>query len=218
IPSSRFYGELAPVLGGFEVFRGRVLHANIDSLRIVDSLLDDRDSFAQRLRNSGQVVATVIPAEPPAGIAPVLRVADTSQREIVLLAQHRLEFLFGVRTGAATLRLRPPLFGLPAAFAPRNAQEDQFAPDTVILTGRYQTRRVSLHANSASAQRHHEIPLLSSLGWTLILPAQWFIEGTLGERVLSWIWIALLVLPGGYWAAFAIRRSPAPHSARTTNP
>lgn len=215
IPSSRFYGEIAPVLGSFEVFRGRVLHANIDSLRIVDSLFSDGDSVAPRLRHAGHVVATVVPAEPPAGIAPILRVADTSQREIVLLAQDELEFLFGVRTGAATLRLRPPLFGLPGAFPPHDAREDQSGPDTVMLTGRYHSRKVSMHAGAGRVEHRREIPLITSLGWTLILPAQWFIEGTLGERVLSWIWIALLVLPGGYWAAFAIRRSPPRNSART---
>lgn len=213
IPRSRFYGEIAPVLGSFEVFRGRVVHANIDSLRIVDSLYRDRDSLAPRLRHAGHVVATVIPAEPPAGIAPILRVADTSQREIVLLAQDELEFLFGVRTGAAALRLRPPLFGLPRAFPVRSAREDLSTANTVMLTGRYQSWNVSLSAEAARVQRHREIALISSLGWTLILPAQWYIEGTRGEHVLSWVWIGFLVLPAGYFTPFAIRR-PTRTSAR----
>jgi hypothetical protein len=42
---------------------------------------------------------------------------------------------------------------------------------------------------------------VSSLGWTLVLPFQWWIEGTAIERVLSMMWVALFLLPVGYWGA-----------------
>jgi hypothetical protein len=207
IPTSRFYGEIAPKLGNFDVFRGRVLRATIDGVTIADTLLSDGDSLARRLRNAGQAVATVVPADTTFGIAPILRVADTSLREIVLLAQNEREFLFAVRTGAATLRLRGPLFGLPRAFPARGGRDAQQAADTVTLTGRYQARKLSLRAESSAGRGHSAIPIIASLGWTLLLPAQWFIQGTIGERILSWIWVAFLLLPLGYWTVYAARRS-----------
>jgi hypothetical protein len=207
IPTSRFYGEIAPKLGDFDVFRGRVLRANVDSIAIADTLLSERDRVAPRLRAGGQIVVAVIPDGTPSGIAPILRLADTSLREIVLVAQNEQEFLFAVRTGAATLRLRSPLFGLPSAFPSHRVRDRRPTTDTVILTGRYQSREVSLHAETAAGTRHSEIPAIASLGWTLVWPAQWFIEGTIGERVLSWIWVAFLLMPIGYWAAYAARPS-----------
>jgi hypothetical protein len=33
----------------------------------------------------------------------------------------------------------------------------------------------------------------------LLLPFQWFIEGTRPEILLGWIWFAVLMIPVGYW-------------------
>jgi len=203
IPDSTFYGEIARQLGNFDLFRGRVVAASIDSVAITDAPVSDEDDIARRLRGGAQVRATVVPLGPTRGIAPIVRVADADQRQIVLLAQKERVFLFGARTGAETLRLRAPLIGLEAVF-PATTQ----ASDTVTLTGRYLSRAVSVGAQSGSAKSGSDIPLFASLAWTLLLPSQWFIEGTAIERLLSLIWVAVLLVPVGYWAPYAARRLP----------
>jgi hypothetical protein len=57
-------------------------------------------------------------------------------------------------------------------------------------------------SESRSATYDRRIPLNASLGWTLLLPFQWFIEGTRTELVLSCLWLACLAIPLGYWAFF----------------
>jgi hypothetical protein len=154
----------------------------------------------QRLLLDGATVATtVVPAEPTRDIAPIVRVADAKKKEIVLLAQNGEHLIFGVHTGAAVLRLRTPLFALPDAF-PTGVSSLALAADTLRLSGRYVARGIRMNAQSRSVTHDRRIPLTASLGWTLWLPFQWFIEGTRSELVVSWIWFACLVIPLGYWS------------------
>lgn len=57
--------------------------------------------------------------------------------------------------------------------------------------------------------RHQTIAVSPALGWTLALPFQWYIENTRTEMVVSWIWMACLTAPIGFWGA---------HAARVTDP
>ena len=197
IPDSTDFGQIARELGDFDVFPGRVIRASIGDVAVLDAQLAAHDSIAHRLLGGATVSATVIPGGLTTGIAPIVRVADAGQREIVLLGQQESRLVFGVRTGAAILRLRPPLFALPGVFPTSTA-----APDTLVLSGRYLQREVTLGAQTGSEIRRTAIAPSAALGWTLVLPGQWLIEGTRAERTMSLAWLALLVLPLGYWAAW----------------
>ncbi|MFL5500084.1 MAG: VanZ family protein [Gemmatimonadaceae bacterium] len=202
-PGSIFYGELAPELGNFDLFRGRVMAATIGGVAIRDAHLSEADLAGHQFRGRDLVAVTVAPSYAPEGIAPILRLVDAEQREIVLLAQHGREMIFAFHTGAADLRLRPPIFGLRGAFPLAPTSGAQRRADSLMLAGRY-TREVILSAQTPTETSGSQIPVTISLGWTLVLPAQWFIEGTVNERILSWVWLAFLVLPIGYWAARAM--------------
>ena len=144
-------------------------------------------------------------------IAPIVRVADADQREIVLLAQYADNLIFGVRTGAAVLRLRPPLFELPDAFSSVLSGDSGLTTDTLILGARYSAREVWMHRQTRTSYGHR-IPLTASLGWTMLLPFQWLIEGTRTELVVSAIWVACVLLPIGYWGG-CVARFPRAHQA-----
>jgi len=45
----------------------------------------------------------------------------------------------------------------------------------------------------------------------MLMPFQWYIEGTSTELFLSLIWIACLLIPLGYWGAPMIRPSDGPN-------
>lgn len=128
-----------------------------------------------------------------------MRVADADQREIVLLAQNGADLLFAIHSGAAVLRLRPAIFALPRIFPTGVVNDRAKAGDSVGLSGRYLSREVRMNAQTSSATDGSQVPLTVSLGWTLVLPSQWFIEGTLAEGVISLMWIFVLMVPLGFW-------------------
>ena len=221
IPVSRYYGQIAPKLGDFALFPGRVLEARIDDVAITDTQLNEIDSVGPRLLGGATIAATVIPNGSTSDIAPIVRVAGDEQEEIVLLAQDEQSLLFGVRTRAAILRLRPPLFAMAGVFTDSVSKKDSSgvsernysATHPLSLTGTYDGRVARLTVRTDSASGERRVPVSSSLGWTLTLPFQWSLEDTRTEFVVSWIWMACLIAPIGYWGAHFARHSDLHASA-----
>jgi hypothetical protein len=87
------------------------------------------------------------------------------------------------------------------------------ATDTLVLRARYSAREVWLNARGSTVY-DRRIPIFASLGWTMMLPFQWFIDGTPIEFLVSAIWIACLLLPIGYWGIVVFRYLPAQDSTR----
>jgi hypothetical protein len=137
-----------------------------------------------------------------------VRIADTKKKEILLLAQDGEYLVFGVHTGAAVLRLRPPLFALRNAF-PTRVSNAQLPDDTARVSGRYVARDVTMTAQSGLIRLDRRVPLTASLGWTFWLPFQWFIEGTHTEFAVSCTWFACLMIPLGYWSLRINHLSPS---------
>jgi hypothetical protein len=215
IPVSRYYGQIAPKLGDFALFPGRVLAARIDDVAITDTQLNEIDSVGPRLLRGATISATVIPDGSTSDIAPIVRVEDNELEQIVLLAQDEQSLLFGVRTRAAILRLRPPLFAMAGVFrdsvSKKNfsgvAKRSYSATDPLRLTGSYDGREARLTVRTDSGSIERRVPVSSSLGWTLVLPFRWSLEDTRTEFVVSWIWMACLIAPTGYWGAHFARHS-----------
>jgi len=205
IPDSRYYGQIARALDDFAVFRGAVLRTSIDEVPLSDTLLVRSDAVRQNLLEGGTVHVLAVPAQPTAEVAPLLRIVDEQGREILLLAQDHQDLILGVRTGASILRLRPPLFDLPGAFADRAPIQHTGGADTIALTGRYDGREARLTARAGSANRELRMRMSGALGWTLLMPFQWALQHSPAEFFFSWLWMAGLTLPGGYWGAKLVR-------------
>jgi len=213
IPDAKYYGQLARDLGNRAVFRGRVLSAAADELVIPNTAFADSRPIQQSLRNGATIAANVLPAGPTPGVAAIVRVADSEQREIVLLGQDGTSLVFGIRTGASLLRLRPPFFAVPNAFPTGQMGGSALETATVRVTGRYTPRDVGMGAETGAAIHGRNFHPRASLGWTTILPFQWLIEGTAPEAVMSGFWIALLLVPLGYWGARSAQfPRPGPHA------
>ena len=199
LPDSQYYGQIGRALGNFATFPGLVLTAGVGDAQIPNTVLADSHRVRRLLLDGAMVTVTVVPAAPMSEVALIVRIADARQEEIVLLAQNGEALIFGVHTGAAVLGLRPPLFALRDAF-PGGVSNAPFAVDTLRLAGRYGARGVNMNAQSKSVSQGWHIPVMASLGWTLWLPFQWFIEGTRMELLIGWLWTACLVIPLGYWS------------------
>ena len=193
---TEYYGQIARQLGDFEQFQGRVLRARVGPSIIPDSDFEDDGEIRELLLRGAPVTATIIPAAPAAGLAPILRIADSSDREMVLLAQNGRDLVFGVRTGAAWFRLRPPVVALADIFPV--TQDRGATHDSIAISVSYSANEASLH-EQAMRNVDRRIRITASLGWTLLTPFQWFIEGTPEERLVSAVWMASLLLPLGYW-------------------
>jgi hypothetical protein len=198
LPSAQYYGQIVRTLGHFVVFSGVVLGAQIGDTPLVDAPLANSAQVRDELLHGAEVTTTVVAAATPDGIAPIVRVVDHRGGEVVLLAQQRRDLLFGVRTGAASLRLRPPYFALGRVF--QGSENDAVAMvDTLTISADYGSRVASLSAQREHAKYGRRIPVRSSLGWVMLLPFSWAIEGTPTEAAISMLWIAFLLLPTGYW-------------------
>ncbi|MEA2763277.1 MAG: hypothetical protein QOD47_2561 [Gemmatimonadaceae bacterium] len=207
IPDSKEYGQIARKFENLEAFPGQVLDARLGAIAITDTELRETDSVGHRVLGGGTLTVIVLSTKPTTGIAPIVRIADDQQREILLLAQDEQQLLFAVRTGAAILRLRPPLFAMPHVFAGSIAETGSSSSQPLRLTARYDGRESQLTARTPSMTRRRDIRVSAALGWTLVLPFQWYIEDTPMELAISLIWTACLTVPIGYLGVCIARRT-----------
>ncbi|HEY0529005.1 MAG TPA: hypothetical protein VGD02_09255, partial [Gemmatimonadaceae bacterium] len=124
------------------------------------------------------------------------RVADANQQEILLVAQRGEDLVFSVRTVATVMRLRPPFFLLPSAFPSLGGP--------TLVRARYHGGDAELASAVSEKATHAHVAVRPTLGWTLILPMQWWLSGSTIEALFSAIWAAILVLPAAYWSFFGI--------------
>ena len=196
LPATRYYGQIARSFAAMAAFPGAVLDARIGATPIPDVAIPDSAGVRALLLRNAPLSAVVVPGPATPRLAPIVRIADSRREEIVMLGQDGRAAIFGVRAGASELRLRPPLFRLPNAFpAASHAARDS---GTVRLFVRY-GRAVRLQAEREQASPARDIAVTVGLGWTLILPGQWYIEGTAGESILTGLWLLASVTPLGFW-------------------
>ena len=203
LPRSHYYGQLARRLGHFEQFHGKVLSATVGNVRVPDTRLEDSDRVRLLLEAGAPLAAVFTPAKVSSGIAPIVRIADNAQREIALLAQTPEGFVYGVRTGADVLALRRPFFVLIPGASNRADLSAATSPISVVSQYSPPASRITIRIGAATISR--DIDLSASLGWTMLLPFQWFVGGTAMEQLISAVWLASLLMPLGYWTSCASR-------------
>ena len=201
LPPTRYYGQIARIFGNMATFDGQVLSATIDSVDVPNFGYAKSAQFRELLGRGASVRATVIPAAPTSRIAPIVRVADEERQEIVLLGQDHSNLVFGLRTGAVTLRLRPPFFAVRQAFPSRSDGAGLHISDTLQLRARYAPSGVEMRVDSKGATRQRRMAVYPGLAWILVLPTRWYVEGTRNEIMFSLIWLFAWTFPLGYWLA-----------------
>jgi len=206
-PPTRYFGQIAPRLEDLEEFRGRVLRASIADVLVSDSEFKDSPRVRELLLGGATLTTTLLPSGATHDVAPIVRVADAREREIVLLAQSGEDLVFGVRTGAGVLRFRPLLFAVADVFQGASSADSGPGTDTVTVGARYSARELAVSKQTVGPTHERRIPITASLGWTMLMPFQWYIEGTNTELFLSAIWIACLLIPLGYWGVGITRVS-----------
>jgi hypothetical protein len=214
LPASQYYGQLSRPMGRFVAFRGTVLGASAADIPLPDALIPASENVRRVLLNGSALSAMVLPAGAPSGIAPIVRIADAGQHEIALLAQEDRSLVATIRSGATALRLRRPLYSLARAFPVTGHTASLRAADTLRVFARFRPGAVTVASVSRSYREQSRIQISAALGWTLLMPFDRTIEGTMAERVASMAWIALLLAPIGYWARRFAAQGRAPVLSR----
>jgi len=204
LPASQYYGNTAHERGPRAMFHGQVDSARIGTIPIPNGAFADSRSIRQLISNGAPIVAVVRLIEPTPNFASIIRVADDKERGIVSIAEQGDRLVFSIRTGASNLRLREPAFGVPGVFVGGRPSADS-APETLVITARFNDGTVQLAAQTPSAQRELHLTPRAALAWTVVRRHQWFLENGLIERVATFLWVSVLIIPLGYWAA-ALRR------------
>jgi len=201
-PDARYFGQIAPTLAGASTFHGHVSNPTVNDEAIADGELTEAQSAHLRVAlDTGALVrARVTATDSTPLIAPILRIADDQQRELMILAQQESSIVFGVHTGADVLKLRPVRLRLHDALAEARSPA---MTDSVRLEAEYSRSQVFLRARAGDATRELELLVHASDGWRLAAPAQLYLEDSRWNAVLSGVWMLLLALPLGYWGVVA---------------
>lgn len=206
IPVSLYYGQLARDFeDGAPVFGGKVVSATVATESIPDwEMANPARLRALLTRPGGALVqATLLPTGCPSGLAPIIRVAASGDREILNLSQRGSDLVFGIRTGAELLRLQRVRFQLRGAFA--SACAAPYAGERLMVMARYAPREISLRAATSSATTASSIRPRLSESWRLFLPVQTYLADNWLSIVVGASWMALLGLPFGYWSLSSVR-------------
>src|SRR6185369_10797760 len=109
---------------------------------------------------------------PTARMAGIIQIADAEQRQIVLLGQAGPDLVFGVRTRASALHLRPIYYALPGVFGDSQCRVQG---DSIHVEAVYSRTKIVFHASAT-----HRPSLATSVsatvtdGWRLFTPSQTF--------------------------------------------
>ena len=205
LPPGPYYGQIGrPSTASRLAFPGRVHSARAGDVSLTPGRLASPERLRDLLSRRGgtRVEVAVTPGPPAAGRAEVLVVSGPDLAGVMSVEQLGRALLFGVRTGAERMRLRPYEFLIHDVFP---ADPHDVVPDTLTLFVHYSTREVragALGGRTGQEWLLRFVPRLSA-GWILLAPAPTLIAGDGREALASAVYFAALLVPTGYWLVFA---------------
>ena len=198
---SQYYGQIAQP--GGRMFHGQVDSARIGTIPIPNGAFADSRAIRGLLLNGSPIVAVVRFTEPTPYFASIIRLADDRQRGIASIGEQGDQLVFSIRTGASNLRLREPAFGMPGVFA--GAPRTDSAAQTLVIGARFNDGTVQLVAETRSGHRELNLSPRAAQAWTVVLPFHGQLESGGTERLATFLWTSVLLIPLGYWSATLAR-------------
>jgi VanZ family protein len=191
-----YYGQLARQLGSNLPYPGEILRAAVGSVRIPDVRLQNSAALDTALQQGDAISLTVLPHGITSWQSPVMRVADESATEILAVSAQRDRALFGIRTGADELRLRPYVVSLPNAFG---------VGVPVSIEARWLQGIATVQAHRGSDVQRGTVRFGPQTGWRLFMP--WTVQSGshTWEMLADAVWMIMLGFPIGYWSRLASR-------------
>lgn len=197
LPTSIYYGQVAPDFARYAPFDGTVYRATFNDAPFLDGRLSPDSSATMRaaLLTSGTAIATWIRAGTwRYRLAPILSVADGHRREIFMLGRRFNDLTFRLRRRSDNLGFHPPSAVLANALA-----KNRVTGDTVGVTVVLQPGSIILQVEGQIARAQRQIGLGVWGAWRLFVPD----DGAFGKHDDLWTLVTMigLWLPLGYWTA-----------------
>ena len=191
LPASRWWGQWAPHLGQFELWRGTLLGAQVNDLPLPNG--ESRNSAALRRAlqaDEALVTARILTGPAPTEVAPIVSSFDDEEREIFVLGQRGADLVFRIRTGVFAAGLRGPLLRFPGALS--------LPPgEPVTVRGGIADRGWTLQVTTPAGTRSRHARWSAGLLWTGFLPFNYLMGGE--APIFNALWLGLLLLPAGLW-------------------
>jgi hypothetical protein len=199
LPAGAIRNDCTKSAGKPDVFTGTVQSVSLNGV----ALPCDADvPESQRLRielgqGEAELDVTTQSSNPQSGRI-LIHVVRVPRGFVLMLAQHRRGAAFSPPIASNHLGFYSPILRLASAFP-----AERGVP--VRVQAGMRDRRLWLSSEYGGQRQAVEVALSPSHGWTAIFP--WGIRVGPRFRVVTAVWIGLLLLPVGYWAGFA--RTPA---------
>lgn len=195
---STYYGQLMRALG-HPAYPGRVLSASVGGVRVPDwNLRDYRPVAAALSSDTGATLATRFESlDSTRAIsweAGVVQIMDARHRSIIMLAARDSSLIFGIRSGAQVLRVRPPLFRATHVFSRRDT-----VPTPVDVTARYALPHVRMDVRTPRAFGEFNWRVSAASAWRMVTPVTIYDDGTWWGGFANAAWMFLLLVPAGRW-------------------
>lgn len=196
-----YYGQIARDLGpGLTGFPGRVLHPMIGQDTILDWGFTPAHVRELLSQPAGAIVsASVVPSACPTTLAGIIHVADGRQREVLILGQRDADLVYGLRTHAEALRLRPRRYRLANVFGEKG--DCRVTDGEIALRARLSRSIVELRADRPDTTIARDFAPDIGDSWRLLTPWQTYADGSVRSGLLTLLWIAGLVAPLSFWSA-----------------
>ena len=199
LPARSYFGQWAPVDVYPASFRGSVLSAHVDGIAIPSGRL--RNSAAIRVglgADSSNVRIGASMGAPTEALSSIVSILDDRHREILLMGQQGTSLVFRIRMRASQLRLRNFGIALTTVLADSGR--------SVSIEASRSSTTQSIRVIGEQGVRIQSVRLTPRLGWTLFAPFA-PILGPLSE-LIACVWLVLMLLPAGYWAARSYSAAP----------
>jgi hypothetical protein len=208
-----YYGQIRPSLEGRQPYAGEVLRATIGGVPVPNTSYERAGLPAPAFSSAeGPIVRIdLVSRGPTRRLVPIVRIVAGTFDEVLLVGQHGTSLVFGVRSGAAKLHLRPVYFALRDVF-PRSRVDA--GRDTIHVEAQYRGREVQIEAAGGEVHRGASIPVSPAAGLRLFLPFHAYADGKGREWILTPLWLVLLLAPIGYWYSWSVRRESRERPAK----
>ena len=201
-----YYGHVRrPHWSSGLVFNGDVVGATLASVPVRPGELPDGERMRAeyRGRDGAPFTAIVAPAGAPEGRREIVVVAGV-RGGIGSFEQQNADLVWGARTGADVLRLRPFWFRMTDVFV---LPADGSPHDTLRIIARYGQEEAVLTVMSAGVHRQRHFAHRLSKGWVLVMPFDVELDEDVSELLVGAAFMALLLIPAGYWGSTAVGSS-----------
>jgi hypothetical protein len=188
------FAHLPPYWGNLERFRGQLIEASLAGIPLTRGRVPDPGALRRALAGDHVLRLVLRPGTPPRRLSGIFALTDGAQHTLALVGIDGEDLVYRLRTRADALGFGPIQLraaGALAGVAPGEPLELRFER---------RGRRVELVVGGG---RRAQLAFGLGSGWRLLVPRLALPRA--GERALDAAWIALWLLPVGWFA----RRTPA---------